>query len=353
MPDSANVTETIADLLTGSYGLVPDQLTQLPIGQGTVNYRAECGDRDVFVKSYQAGTDLTAEREAITLSELAGRSGVPVAGILPDRSGEVIAVAGTVALSVWEWMPGTVITDGLTPAQLEQAGGALGRIHAAFAPLPASGGPAPQVDEWRNIDIAGLEATISKLQSIIRDRFAAGESDEFDAAAKESLTERQAMVSRVPELLAELPQLTAQVLHGDYSPVNLLFERDTLSAVIDFRPPDPFLIAYDLGRMAFYPNTIVGDADWLDSARTLITAYLDANPGIAADDILWCARVALIQLLGSLYGVKQHYLKPGLFQDDLDDFWFLRHRAAGTLLGHLSETDDLLNELSARTSRCS
>lgn len=351
MPDSENATETITELLTSSYGLVPDQLTQLPIGQGTVNYRAACGDRDVFVKSYQAGTDLTAEREAITLSELAGRSGVPVAGVLPDRSGEVIAAAGPVALSVWEWMPGTVITDGLTPGQLEQAGGALGRIHAAFARLPASSGPAPQVDEWRDIDIAGLEATISKLQSIICDRFAAGESDEFDAAAKESLTERQAMISRVPGLLAALPQLTAQVLHGDYSPVNLLFERDTLSAVIDFRPPDPFLIAYDLGRMAFYPNTVVGDAGWLDSARTLITAYLDTNPGIAADDILWCARVALIQLLGSLYGVKQHYLKPGLFQDRLDDFWFLRHRAAGTLLGHLSETDDLLNELSARTSR--
>jgi Ser/Thr protein kinase RdoA (MazF antagonist) len=159
------------------------------------------------------------------------------------------------------------------------------------------------------------------------------------------------VIDKIPGLLAELPELTAQILHGDYSPVNLLFDGEQLSAVLDFRPPDPFLIAYDLGRMAFYPNTVVYDPGWMGAARTLITAYQEANPGVAAADIRSCARVALVQLLGSLYGVKQHYLKPGLFQDDLDEFWLLRHRAAGILLDSLAGIDALLQALAATPTR--
>ncbi|MDQ2877239.1 MAG: hypothetical protein M3Y33_21485 [Actinomycetota bacterium] len=78
---------------------------------------------------------------------------------------------------------------------------------------------------------------------------------------------------------------------------------------------------------------------------------MQANPGVTAADIRACARVALPQLLGSLYGVKQHYLKPGLFQDDLDEFWLLRHRAAGILLSRLADTDALLHALTAAPAR--
>ncbi|GGO07806.1 hypothetical protein GCM10010116_15730 [Microbispora rosea subsp. aerata] len=157
------------------------------------------------------------------------------------------------------------------------------------------------------------------------------------------------MLPRIPELLADLSRgLTTQVLHGDFSPVNLLFTGDALSAVLDFRPPEPFLLSYDLGRMAFYPNTVTGDPHWQDAARTFVTAYRAANPAVPAADIRACGRVALLQLLGSLYGVKQHYLKPGLFQDDLDEFWLMRHRAADIMLRHLPETDALLDDLTVR-----
>jgi aminoglycoside phosphotransferase (APT) family kinase protein len=248
-------------------------------------------------------------------------------------------------------MPGRVVTGELTAAQHDQAGAALGRIHAALAELPVSKGPAPQVREWRAVEVDELSANIGRLLAAIAQRAAGGESDAFDAEAARVLAERRGVIDRIPRLLAELPELTAQVLHGDYSPVNLLFDGEPLAAVLDFRPPDPFLISYDLGRMAFYPSTVVGDPEWLSAARTLITAYQRANPRVAVADIRACARVALLQLLGSLYGVKQHYLKPGLFQDDLDAFWLLRHRAAGILLSSLAETDALLHSLTARSQQ--
>lgn len=351
MPETDPRSDQLADVLAERYGLEPVRLVQLPIGQGTVNYRATCADREVFVKNYPADADLPGERAAISLSELARRHGIPAASVIPSRTGEVIDTSAGIAVSVWEWMPGRVIAGELTTAQQEQAGTALGRIHAAFAEVAASRAPAPQVTQWRTARAGKLPATISQLLAVIEQRAADGESDAFDAEATRTLAERRGMIDRIPRLLAELPELTAQVLHGDYSPVNLLFEGEHLSAVLDFRPPDPFLIAYDLGRMAFYPNTVVGDPGWMGAARTLITAYQQANPGVAAADIRSCARVALLQLLGSLYGVKQHYLKPGLFQDDLDEFWFLRHRAAGILLDSLADTDVLLQGLTVAPAR--
>jgi Ser/Thr protein kinase RdoA (MazF antagonist) len=245
-------------------------------------------------------------------------------------------------------MPGAINTGRLYTSQLEQAGDALGRIHAAFAPLPASSSPAPQVTAWREPDIAGLNATIGTLLAAIASHAATGQAGAFDKQARSTLTERQDMLAAVPALLAGLPELTAQVLHGDYSPVNLLWDNGTLTAVLDFRPPDPFLLAYDLGRMAFYPNTVASDPSWLDSARTLVAAYIAANPSVPGEDVRWCARVALLQLLTSLYGVKQHYLKPGLFQDDLDQFWLLRHQAAGIILAQLDDAEAMLGALATR-----
>jgi len=342
---TAETSATIADLLARRYGLVPNTLAQLPIGQGTINYRATCADRDVFVKHYPAGTDLAREADAIELSALAGHHGVPVAGLLPNHAADLIDTSSPYAVSVWEWMPGAVVTADLTPAQAHGAGATLGRIHATFAALPASTGPSPQATSWLAVDLANLTTTIDRLTCIAQARIAAGPADPFDALAVTTLAERRNAIDEIPRLMSDLPKLTTQVLHGDYSPVNLLFDRDRLTAVIDFRPPDPFFIAYELGRVAFYPNTVATTTDWLSTARTLIDGYLQANPTIADEDILACARVALLQLLTSLYGVKQHYLKPGLFQDALDEFWLLRHRAARILLDHQAETNVLLHDL--------
>ncbi|MFI6162577.1 phosphotransferase enzyme family protein [Micromonospora haikouensis] len=338
-------TPTIADVLERRYGIVPERLVQLPIGQGTTNYRATCAGRDVFVKNYPPGSDLAGEADAIELSALAERHGTPVAGLLRNHVGDPIDTSSPYALSVWEWVPGAVVTTNLTVGQARAAGATLGRVHSAFAPLPASTGPSPQAQNWLAVDLADMAATIDRLSDIAKARMATGPTDPFDAQAVRTLAERRDSIGTIPRLMAELPKLTTQVLHGDYSPVNLIFDGDRLSAVIDFRPPDPFFVAYEVGRVAFYPNTVATTTDWPATARTLIEAYVRANPTVADDDIRACARVALLQLLTSLYGVKQHYLKPGLFQDALDEFWLLRHQAVRVLLDHQADTDALLHDI--------
>ncbi len=326
--------------LANVYGLTPLDVRRLPIGDATMNYRAVCAERTVFVKCYLPGTDLAAERLAIELSDTAGHAGVPTARVRPSRTGELLSTYRGLAMSVWDFVDGRTITTGLNRAQLRAAGATLGRIHRCFATLPASHEPASQTRAWLSVDLSRLARTIDQLLGIIAAR---PERDDFDTAAERTLRERRVALAHVPALLDHLPPLTSQVLHGDYSVLNLLFSGDGLAAVVDFRPPDPFLIAYELGRIAFDPRAVALTPGWLEDACVLVDAYLAENPHVSTGDVSCAGRIWLVQLSISLYGVKGHYLQPGLLQGDLDRFWLLRHRAAQILCERLADVDDALS----------
>jgi homoserine kinase type II len=334
--------EHVAETLTAAYGLAHAEVRRLPIGQGARNYTATTAERVVFVKQYPSDTDLAGELAGIGLSRVAGEAGVPVAEAIPSNRGELIVTHRGTAISVWAYVEGRPIETGWNAVQVDQAGRALGRIHRRFRAVPESSRPADGSNEWLEFDLADMEATIDRLLAIISARES---HDEFDKQAELTLRERQAVVGRIPGMLTALPPLTSQVVHGDYSAVNLMFTDDTLAAVIDFRPPDPFLIAWELGRIAFDPRGVVLTAGWLESGLRLVRAYLEEDPGAAEADIVFCAHVALLQLMRSLYGVKNHYLKPGLLQDDLDEFWLFRHRASQALLALLDEIEDALRSV--------
>lgn len=200
---------------------------------------------------------------------------------------------------------------------------------------------------WRAPDVAALQARIDRLLAVSADRIRRGESDPFDPTAHDTLTERRQSLHHLPQLLNDLPELSAQVLHGDYSALNLLFDGNRLAAVVDFNPPDPFLLSYELGRIAFTPDTVTGDLDWEDTAVAVVAAYVQTNPTVSPVDVRACARVTAIHLLASLYGVEDHYRTPGQFQDDLDRFWLRRHRTAAALLARLPAIEERLHEVIA------
>ncbi|MEQ1508710.1 MAG: phosphotransferase, partial [Myxococcota bacterium] len=346
--DSPLDSDALAELVARRYGLDTVRLERVPIGQGAINYRATSSTGPLFVKRYPPQADLAAEARAIGLSETARAGGIPAAAIVPALDGAWIDRSASAAVSVWAWVEGRTVTDRLGPARYAAVGRTLGEIHALFAGLPESRGPAERSWSWRRVSIAALDGALDRLLAIVRQRKAAGSLDAFDAAALVSVPERKRQLGRIPALLAGLPELGSQVLHGDYTFVNLLFRDDAICAVLDFRPPEPFLRSYDLGRIAFHPNTVALDPQWLAIAATVVEAYVAANPTVPAADVAACGRVALVQLAKSLYGIEQHYLEPGLLQDDLDAFWTLRHAAVGVLLDHLDEVEAMLVGLAAR-----
>ena len=84
----------------------------------------------------------------------------------------------------------------------------------------------------------------------------------FAAEAIPLLNEQLASLDEVDLLLSSLPKLPRQVIHGDFTARNLLWSDDSLSAVVDFRSARPFFAAYELGRLAFSPESVAGNSDW-------------------------------------------------------------------------------------------
>jgi Ser/Thr protein kinase RdoA (MazF antagonist) len=245
---------------------------------------------------------------------------------------------------VWGWVEGEMRLDGLAPDEASQAGEALGRIHRVFADRSEDADSPPKTMAWMRAakDTPAVRATIGQLQEAVAARLSRGEGDAFDAESAAALEARLGMLDRLPELIASLPRLSSQLVHGDYASPNLLFAGDRLAAVLDFEPPDPFLPAYDLGRIAFFAGTDATRTNWLASAEALVRAYRRANSALPAADIGACGRVALIHLVRSLYGVREHYLQPAFLQAELDGFWTRRHRTAAALFERLDEVDAML-----------
>src|SRR6266545_4488489 len=245
VPDLERVENTLAE----SYGLRPVSARRVPVGQGTVNFVVECRERTVFVKQFGTETDWPAERAAIELSQLAGGAGVPVADVIADTTGDLLHRSDGFGMSVWDYVEASGVDGPISPDRMAAAGAALGRTHRCFLAHPANREPARET----------VRALLGEISSRpVR--------DDFDDRAERTLRERLADLDRIPGLLAPLPRLTSQVLHGDYSSLNLLFLGEDLAAVVDFRPPGPFLLSYELGRIALDTHNVALSDDWLARA---------------------------------------------------------------------------------------
>ena len=164
--------------------------------------------------------------------------------------------------------------------------------------------------------------------------------DIFDRRTMELLHRRLELLPQATALLGSLPPLARQVVHGDYSVANVLFRDGELVAVVDFRPPELFLPAFEIGRAALNPETMTAGPGWLDKAVAFVQAYCRANPAIGGSDVRFAPHVWAIQLIRSDYGLRQHYFDPVGRQDDLDRFWFQRCETADLLLDQLDRVSE-------------
>jgi Ser/Thr protein kinase RdoA (MazF antagonist) len=246
--------------------------------------------------------------------------------------------------ALFDYVSGASPAPPLSTAQMVGAGVELAKIHRLFRDIETS--LPSQTPSWLQFSLEAKQNEIETYQSLIAARRAL---DAFDTATLSLLPRRKSLLAQVPRLLPELANAESQVLHGDYSVENVLFHDgegavqepaaqrpcDALAAVVDFRPPKPFLLAYEIGRIAFPPEHFAQD-DWLDRGVALLTAYRDENPR-AAGQIRLAPIAWLVQLLRSTYGLKQHYGTQVERQVELDRFWLERARGAEILFDNLPE----------------
>ena len=333
--DGSGAARRLADALTRHYRCEARSVARIAKGTGTTNWLVRTPQADYFLKQYPPSADIAGEAAALKLSQEARAAGLPVPMVIPSAAGELLWSEGDLTLALSEHFPDTTSGIPLSRSDMAQAGHTLGRLHTWLRDRPARRDTA---ERWLALAASRKRAAFERYLRAIEKR---EEQDEFDRRTAPLLRRRLDLLPRAAALLASLPPLARQVVHGDYSLWNILFRGGELVAVVDFRPPERFLPAFEIGRAALAPETVTAGPGWRGKALAFVEAYCRANRDVERSDVEFAPHVWAIQLVRSEYGVRQHYFGPVERQADLDRFWLQRCKAADLIL-------DDLDRLSAR-----
>jgi len=184
------------------------------------NWRLSTTGGAYAVKQLLDADPAAGRRQQSVLPRLAAR-GLPV----PSVAG--VSLDGAYYL-VAPWMPGVHRAgDSLSPGACRALGDLVGRIHHELREsMPA---PSPLADRPRTVDDARAE-----LERF--GRLAAAGNDAFDRGAAADIVERLRLLDDVAHLRPadSLEVRPAGWTHGDLNELNLLFEGDEVSGVLDW-----------------------------------------------------------------------------------------------------------------------
>ncbi|WP_447034662.1 phosphotransferase [Streptomyces sp. DSM 118878] len=334
----------VAGILSLLYRIVPVSVSEGPAGTATRNYLAEDQEgRRWFVKVYPLGALVAKERQALALGEWARRSGIPVPAVRRTVTGDVIASAGGLSVSVAQYVADAQTAEGaLSGGRWAAVGDVVGCLHRALADHPA--GPAHPVPARKVCDV---ERAGRRLQALLA-RWAdtppppAG----FAAWCARTAARRLAALPQVAAGLQGMPgTMTAQIVHGDLASPNLLLRGEEVAALIDFRSPGARSAAWELGRIVLDPRTVLAHPDdWITGMTEAVGAYRAANPALPIEDLLAVPRVAAGYLACSVYPLSEPLDDPAAVTPALEAYGRARHEAAAVLWERLEEAEEVLRD---------
>ncbi|MFD6181997.1 phosphotransferase enzyme family protein [Streptomyces goshikiensis] len=335
--------KAVADTLVLAYGMHPVDITRIPEGTATDNYAVvDQAGRRHFAKVYRTREDLDLERASVALSEYCADGGVATARATRTREHELFATQGSLPLSLWSYVPHTSTAEGgLRGARWAAVGTAMGRLHGRLAAHPAA---APSLKPGAAVcDVATARESYEGLIRAFQSKPRLGE---FEAWSLQATRERQACFGGVERILASLPPLTVQVLHGDLSGPNVLFKGDDAAAFVDFRPPTPGYLAWEIARLGCDPSSVLtnGVEGWLTGFTDLTLAYRDANPKTSASDLVFSLRVGCAAVLCSTFPFSAPVKRPHIVDAALESYGRARHEADLMLLDRLPVLEEALRD---------
>ena len=246
--------------LNGLYGIDVVSLGRIEAGTATDNYVASGrAGRRWFVKVYRDPRTLPSELKAIELAMFARAGGVPVPAVHHTLGGELVAaLTDESAVSLWDYVDDAVTAEGeLRGARWAAVGTVLGRLHRCLADHPAAAAVQQPATRLRD-----LEQTRSHFDWLIAQYQVRPELNEFETWALQALQYRRALLPAIAVMLEALPDLTTQIVHGDLASPNLLLRGDQVAAVVDFQPPRPRFVSWEIARIACDPRTVMLGDEW-------------------------------------------------------------------------------------------
>lgn len=212
-------------VVLGLYGLWPVDSPE-PVDGGTLNwnFRVQTGSGRKFVRRYRDDVDTDRiEGEHDLLMWLLERGG-PIAAPNRTAGGATIVEFGGAQWTVHNWVDGDRPPRGsLTRARARTLGRAHGRIHELLAAHPLSSAAVPSM-RWDKNDSRALLERVGAAAARAAD-------PEVQAAIAAQTTALRSLDVLPPEAFAALP---AQLLHGDFHDEQVIWQGESVAAVVDW-----------------------------------------------------------------------------------------------------------------------
>jgi Ser/Thr protein kinase RdoA (MazF antagonist) len=265
------------------YDLGPWQMCQTLAGGNSDNVLLQTGEGKKVLKRYYWSLPSTEQEHSI-LGHLA-ETDFPAPRLTPNQDGLTYTQVGDKHYALYDFIDGYCSTNyfllpGTRRRLVAQAGATLARFHhfmAGFVPegRKLNGYKPDGVELWRDVawhlDVLAqyVENTSAKKSLDRKDTFVLSIADQLGTDLSE--------VGRHYEPTA--PQLPRMVIHGDYSPKNLLFNRERVAAVLDLGDACVNLRALDVawGLTTFSYTNNRNELD-IRLARTFLQAYQVHQP---------------------------------------------------------------------------
>jgi homoserine kinase type II len=211
--------------LASGFGLDVVAIEPLAAGSVNSNFRlTEANGRAYFARLYEEQGTRGAAAELALLRELAA-AGVPTVEPLLFPDGRSLAEHAGKPFAVFPWKEGEILCQGrVTREACTRLGGALARVHLASAVLSA-------IPEGR-FGVSDLRLRLDRIEREASGRFTAD-------------------VARIRERLSEYtarrdPAIPAGLIHGDLFRDNVLWQNETLAALLDFESASQGPFVYDV-----------------------------------------------------------------------------------------------------------
>lgn len=321
----------LAGELSRSFG-VSGTISRIRSGTATDNFLVDAGHgQRWFAKVYRDRSVLSDELAAIELTSFARSGGVPVPAFRPTVTGHRISDAGDIAMSLWDYVEGAETAEGgLTGGRWATVGAAVGTMHRHLAQHPAyrpSSKPAT--------GLCDLPAAQARYDQLIEAYRRCVTLDDDQAWALDTALHRRSLLPQAQSLLLSLPPLHVQIAHGDLAAPNLMMRGDDVAAVIDFQPPSPHFLAWEIARIGCDPRTIASSTDWLTGLRLLLDAYGQENPTVHIN-LRAIVAAGCAYTLASTYPLSAPLKPPTVDHAGLIQYGHDRHGAALQMLEALS-----------------
>ena len=235
------MNEAIRNDLRSAFGLRIDEITPVSGGWLTHTWRVSTDKGEILVKQYSherfTRRKLNEIEQALARQMLLRERGIPCPRVWKAGESIIRRPSEEIDYMIMDFLPGfSVEPDTVSLMQMESLGDVCARMHEAFSRLPCEG--------VKGYPLNGQRLADSLWETVRRgmEQCPPGAPEEYRAAISEALKP----VKQMDEAI--FTRMEQGIAHEDFTPDNMLFSAEGVSAILDFDRNQFSWPLHDVGR---------------------------------------------------------------------------------------------------------